>query len=86
MFRSISSLGRPARLGGACLPVALVACLGLSGCCTLGQPDLDFSRVEDQREEPECSWAGEFRRPDSGLLPHAVTNRGMQIERNLGVP
>jgi len=86
MLCSVLSIGRPARLRCWCLSAALVACLGLSGCSTLDYSDYDFSQVEGSRNAPESGGSREFRPPDNQLLPHAVTNKGMQIERSLGVP
>ena len=86
MLCSVLSIGRPARLRCWCLSAALVACLGLSGCSTLDYSDYDFSQVEGLRDAPESGRSRDFRPPDNQLLPHAVTNKGMQIERSLGVP
>jgi hypothetical protein len=86
MLRPNASIGRPARLGCGCLAAALVACLGLSGCSTLGRSNYDFSHVEGLSDSSQTGLSREFRPPDNQLLPHAVTNKGMQIERSLGVP
>lgn len=85
MFRCISSSRRPARLGGRCIGAVAVACVSLAGCSTLNCSDLDFSRAEGLSPAPPPHWSQDFRPPDNQMLPHAVTNKGMQIERSLGV-
>lgn len=84
MLRSIWKRNGPfrSRLGGALLLAA--ACGLLSGCATLRRPDYDFSAVEDA-SGPAPTWSGELRPADRSTRPFAVTNQGMQIERDLGV-
>ena len=97
MFHVIPSCGRPTHrrdtklplgmggIGCCCIIAAAIACLGLSGCTTLDHSNLDFSQVDNFDRDPPPRWSQEFRLRDSGPLPHAVTNKGMQIERSLGV-
>ena len=85
MSRSISSSGRPARLACWCIAAVTAACLGLSGCTTLGYSDYDFSQVEGFGDDMPAHWSRDFRPPENQVAPHAVTNKGMQIERSLGV-
>ena len=85
MFCLISSSGGPRHLGRCCITAAAIVCLGLSGCTTFDNPDMDFSQVEGFGGDAPPHWSQGLRQPDSQLLPHAVTNKGMQIERSLGV-
>ncbi len=59
-------------------------CLAVSGC-SAWQQDYDFSGLDDFRGVPASEWKGEFRPVDYDNSPHAVTNKGMEIERSLGV-
>ena len=85
MFRLLRCAFGIWRPGGCCCAAAVVVCLGLLGCTTVGHSDLDFSRLEGFQSEPECSWGRNLRPDDGRSMPHAVTNKGMQIERSLGV-
>ena len=97
MLHIIPSCGRPIHrgdtklplrmsgLGCCCIIAAVIACLGLSGCTTLDHANMDFSQVENFDRDPPPNWSQEFRPTDSEPVPHAVTNKGMQIERSLGV-
>ncbi len=85
MFRSTTLSDRLSRPGHWCSGIALMVCLGLAGCCSFGRSDLDFSGMQGFNPQPPPHWTEQLRRQDSQTLPHAVTNKGMQIERSLGV-
>ncbi len=79
MLRSKLVFRTMIRLGRWCGVAAAVACLGLSGCRNF---DL---RGDDFYEDATFSQMQRYRPPDRQTLPHAVTNRGIEIARNLGV-
>jgi hypothetical protein len=85
MFRSISSSGRPARLGCWCFAAALVACLGLSGCTMLGRSDYDFSRVEGIGGDVPTRWSQDLRPHDTASEFWGVSNKARQIEQDCGI-
>lgn len=67
------------RIGRWCGVAAAVACLGLSGCRNF---DL---RGDGFYEDATFSQMQRYRPPDRQTLPHAVTNRGMDIEGDFGI-
>ncbi|NQU19841.1 MAG: hypothetical protein HQ567_01055 [Candidatus Nealsonbacteria bacterium] len=72
--------GQLARLGRLGCAVVALTCVGFSGCAPFRASDLDVSHSDDF-----LSPAGEFRQGrDREITLHAVTNKGMQIGRNLG--
>ena len=72
--------GQLARLGRFGCAVVALTCVGFSGCTPFRASDMDVSRTDDF-----FSPVGEFRQPrDRQVSLHAVTNKGMQIGRNLG--
>ncbi len=79
MFRSIVQFGKGRHVGRWFLPAAAVACLGLSGCANL---DL---RGERFQYDPAFELGSQLRPADNGLQPVAISNKSIQIERNLGV-
>ena len=79
MFRSVVQFSTNRHLGRRCLTAAAVACLGLSGCANL---DL---RGERFQYDPAFELGSQLRPADNGLQPVAISNRSIQIERNLGV-
>ena len=83
MSRSISSDGRTTRPGVWGSVVVLVAGLSLSGCSMFSQPELDFSHADGLRDTIGLSEP--LRPADNEMHPFAVTNKGMAIERSLGV-
>jgi len=79
MFSSLTTLvGRP-RLGRWVLIFPLLACLSFSGCCRL---DL---RGEGFADDDLASYAGKMRPRDENNEPFSFSNKGRQIESNLGV-
>ena len=83
MFRSICSSNRISWAGRwGCLAVC-VACLGLSGCRSLDS--YDFSHTEGIPEATEAAGASAISPPRVRSLPHALTNEGMEIERDFGI-
>ena len=84
MFRSICSSSRTFRPGGWGCVAVFAACLGLSGCRTLSYSDFDFSHVEGFPAAAEVDGASGLSSQRTRSLPHALTNEGMEIERNLG--
>lgn len=85
MFRSNSSSGRALSLGvWGCLGTVAV-CVGLSGCTSLGYSDYDFCGIDGFDPDPPPHWSRGLRPPDGQTLPHALTNKGMQIERSFGI-
>ena len=85
MFRAASVFCKTLSLRRWCCRLAAIACLGISGCSAWHGPDYDFSAVDGFRGVPATEWSGEFRPRDYDNSPHAVTNKGMEIERSLGV-
>ena len=79
MFRSTSDSGRVLWLCRWCCAAVMAACLGLSGCANL---DL---RGERFQHDPMLEWAGTVRPRDQQTRPFAVTNKGLQIERDFGI-
>ncbi len=72
--------GQLARLGRFGCAVVALTCIGFSGCTPFRPSDLDVSHADDF-----FTPVGEFRHArDHRITPHAVTNKGMQIDRNLG--
>ena len=80
MFRSILRLDRMLRLSRCMLAMAILGCLGLSGCAQWG------TRGEDYQFDPAFELGSRYRAADRNLEPAAVSNKGMQIERSLGGP
>ncbi len=85
MFGTTSSFGTLRRVRRWCYGALAIACLGFSGCSAWHRPDYDFSKVDEFRGVPASDWSGEFRPLNDDSSPHAVTNKGMEIERSLGV-
>ena len=80
MLRSIFLSGRISRLGRWCCAVAMLVCLGCwEGCASLD--DLDERPQYDRLHDLEQH----FPRRDQRTEPFAVTNKGRQIARDLGV-
>ena len=79
MFRSIVAFGSPLRADYWCRIAAVVACLGVSGCA-----NIDF-RGERFQYDPTFEFGSQLRPADRQAQPVAVTNKSIQIERNLGV-
>jgi len=79
MFRSIFRSSGLHRTGRRLFVAAAVGCLGLSGCA-----NFDF-RGERFQYDPAFELGSQLRPPDKRATPVAVTNKSMQIERNLGV-
>ena len=86
MFRFISSSGWICRLGRRlCCVAAVVTSLGLSGCCGLGNSGYDFSGADGLRNAPPADWSRELPPVHGRSVPHAITNQGMEIEKNFGI-
>lgn len=78
MSRLICSIGRTLRPGCWCLVACVAAAWVSSGC---RQVDL---RGEHFQYDPAFEFGREFRPPDKQSKPFAVTNKGQEIEHNLG--
>jgi hypothetical protein len=59
---------------------ALLACLGLPGCCCRTAN----LRGENFADDGLASQARSMRKPDGNTQPWAITNRGRQIEKDVG--
>ncbi len=79
MFRSVFRRGSLLRLGRYGLAAAVLGCLGLSGCCNLGD------RNEQFRYDPAFELGSQYRPGETQLEPVAASNKSMQIEHSLGV-
>ena len=79
MYRSIFRPSRILRAGRRRIAVAVTGCMVLSGCA-----NLDF-RGEEFQYDPTFELGSQSRGDDNRTTPVAVTNKSMQIERNLGV-
>ena len=79
MFRSIIQLSKDRHAGRRFLTAAAAACLGLSGCANL---DLGGEQFQ---YDPAFELGSQLRRPDDESQPVAISNKSIQIERNLGV-
>ena len=79
MFRFVVQLSKKLHVGCWCLAASALACLWLSGCTNL---DL---RGEQFQHDPAFELGSQLRPADHGLEPVAISNKSIQIERNLGV-
>ena len=79
MSRHILQFGRVSTVGRWCSAAAVVACLCISGCTHF---DLYGERFQ---YDPAFELGTGFRAGDAEVQPVAVTNKSIQIERNLGV-
>jgi hypothetical protein len=79
MFHPVSILFRRIGLGRCLVAAVAVVCLGVVGCANV---DLRGDRFQ---ENDLSNYCGRYRESDPSTDPYTVTNKGMQIERNLGV-
>jgi len=82
MFHSVFSSSRTC-LGRSGIALAMAVLLGVSGCTAV--PNSDLTGLESWDYESRLSDSmSELRSQQDQRAPFAVTNRGMQIEKNLG--
>jgi len=79
MLRSVFWFAMARWFGFPYLALAALVCLGISGCANV---DL---RGERFQPDPAFELGSQLRKPDDRTKPVAVTNKSIQIERNLGV-
>ena len=80
MFRFFSSNGMLRWLGRWGCAAALLACLGLSGCCKT--VNLRGENFADNGLADQCR---SYRSPDKNNEVFGASNKAIQIERDLGV-
>jgi len=78
MSPSVLNLRKRLRVGRWCWTAAIVICLGLAGCRWI---DL---RGDGFQENDLSNFCREYRPPDGSIQASAVSNKGLQIERDFG--
>ena len=78
MSHPVSTPPTRSHVGRWCWTAAAVICLGVSGCTTPSLRDNGFQSNE------LSSFCRQYRDADDSIEASAVTNKGLQIERDLG--
>ena len=78
MSHPVSNLLNRFPIGRWCWTAATVICLGLAGCTSM---DL---RGEDFEDNDLSNFCRQYRPPDGSIEASAVSNKGLQIDRDFG--